>query len=102
MTLLKADLSHAAKKGWQKNPEEPCAFLEQSRVKLYQKFYSQILRELPSAGGHLQFLQSALQFLAVFCSVPELYPGKENAVTVVFAIRKLLTGMKSPFLHSHH
>lgn len=92
MTLLKADLSHAAKKGWQKNPEEPCAFLEQSRVKLYQKFYSQILRELPSAGGHLQFLQSALQFLAVFCSVPELYPGKENAVTVVFAIRKLLTG----------
>ncbi|XP_052540413.1 unhealthy ribosome biogenesis protein 2 homolog isoform X2 [Tympanuchus pallidicinctus] len=92
MTLLKADLSHAVRKGWQKNPEESCAFLEQSRVKLYQKFYSQILRELPSAGGHLQFLQSALRFLAVFCSVPELYPGKENAVTVVFAIQKLLTG----------
>ncbi|XP_042746731.1 unhealthy ribosome biogenesis protein 2 homolog isoform X2 [Lagopus leucura] len=92
MTLLKADLSHAVRKGWQKNPEESCAFLEQSRIKLYQKFYSQILRELPSAGGHLQFLQSALRFLAVFCSVPELYPGKENAVTVVFAIQKLLTG----------
>ncbi|XP_042678945.1 unhealthy ribosome biogenesis protein 2 homolog isoform X2 [Centrocercus urophasianus] len=92
MTLLKADLSHAVRKGWQKNPEESCAFLEQSRVKLYRKFYSQILRELPSAGGHLQFLQSALRFLAVFCSVPELYPGKENAVTVVFAIQKLLTG----------
>ncbi|XP_072188506.1 unhealthy ribosome biogenesis protein 2 homolog [Excalfactoria chinensis] len=91
-TLLKADLSHAVRKGWQKNPEELCAFLEQSRVKLYQKFYSQILRDLLSAGGHLQFLQSALRFLAVFCSVPELYPGKENAVTVVYAIRKLLTG----------
>lgn len=102
MTLLKADLSHAVRKGWQKNPEESCAFLEQSRVKLYQKFYSQILRELPSAGGHLQFLQSALRFLAVFCSVPELYPGKENAVTVVFAIQKLLTGMKSPFLRFPH
>ncbi|NXC45444.1 URB2 protein, partial [Penelope pileata] len=91
-TLLKADLSHAVKKGWQKNPEELCGFLEQSRVKLYQKFYSQILRELPSAGGHLQFLQSALQFLAVFCSVPELLPGKETAVTAVFAVKKLLAG----------
>ncbi|KAM6139697.1 unhealthy ribosome biogenesis protein 2 homolog isoform 1-T3 [Phoenicopterus ruber ruber] len=88
-TLLKADLSHAIKKGWQK---EPGGFLEQPRIKLYQKFYSQILRELPCAGGNLQFLQSALQFLTVFCSVPELYPGKETAVTVVFAIKKLLTG----------
>ncbi|XP_010288251.1 PREDICTED: unhealthy ribosome biogenesis protein 2 homolog [Phaethon lepturus] len=88
-TLLKADLSHAVKKGWQK---EPSGFLEQPRIKLYQKFYSQILRELPCAGGNLQFLQSALQFLTVFCSVPELYPGKETAVTVVFAIKKLLTG----------
>ncbi|NXH14435.1 URB2 protein, partial [Bucco capensis] len=88
-TLLKADLSHAVKKDWQK---EPSVFLEQPRIKLYQKFYSQILRELPCAGGNLQFLQSALQFLTVFCSVPELYPGKETAVTVVFAIKKLLTG----------
>ncbi|PKU39148.1 hypothetical protein llap_10548 [Limosa lapponica baueri] len=88
-TLLKADLSHAVKKGWQK---EPSGFLEQPRIKLYQKFYSQILRELPCAGDNLQFLQSALQFLTVFCSVPELYPGKETAVTVVFAIKKLLAG----------
>ncbi|KAM6406905.1 unhealthy ribosome biogenesis protein 2 homolog [Pluvialis apricaria] len=88
-TLLKADLSHAVKKGWQK---EPSGFLEQPRIKLYQKFYSQILRELPCAGDNLQFLQSALQFLAVFCSVPELYPGKETAITVVFAIKKLLAG----------
>ncbi|XP_042651820.1 unhealthy ribosome biogenesis protein 2 homolog isoform X2 [Tyto alba] len=88
-TLLKADLSHAVRKGWQK---EPSGFLEQPRIKLYQKFYSQILRELPCAGGNLQFLQSALQFLTVFCSVPELYPGKETAVVVVFAIKKLLTG----------
>ncbi|XP_068257065.1 unhealthy ribosome biogenesis protein 2 homolog isoform X2 [Nyctibius grandis] len=88
-TLLKADLSHAVRKGWQKEPSE---FLEQPRIKLYQKFYSQILRELPCTGGNLQFLQSALQFLMVFCSVPELYPGKETAVTVVFAIKKLLTG----------
>ncbi|XP_054250920.1 unhealthy ribosome biogenesis protein 2 homolog [Indicator indicator] len=84
-TLLKADLQ----KGWQK---EPSGLLEQPRVKLYQKFYSQILRELHCAGGNLQFLQSALQFLTVFCSVPELYPGKETAVTVVFAIKRLLTG----------
>ncbi|XP_037247492.1 unhealthy ribosome biogenesis protein 2 homolog isoform X3 [Falco rusticolus] len=88
-TLLKADLSHAVKKGWQK---EPSGFLEQPRIKLYQKFYSQILRELPCAGGNLQFLQSALQFLTIFCSVPELYPGKETAVMVVFAIKKLLSG----------
>ncbi|XP_009580598.1 PREDICTED: unhealthy ribosome biogenesis protein 2 homolog, partial [Fulmarus glacialis] len=88
-TLLKADLSHAVKNGWQKEPSE---FLEQPRIKLYQKFYSQILRELPFAGGNLQFLQPALQFLAIFCSVPELYPGKETAVTVVFAVKKLLTG----------
>ncbi|XP_074752824.1 unhealthy ribosome biogenesis protein 2 homolog [Athene noctua] len=88
-TLLKADLSHAVRKGWQK---EPSGFLEQPRIKLYQKFYSQILRELPCAGSNLQFLQSALQFLTVFCSVPELYPGKETAIMVVFAIKKLLTG----------
>ncbi|XP_010002846.1 PREDICTED: unhealthy ribosome biogenesis protein 2 homolog, partial [Chaetura pelagica] len=88
-TLLKADLSHAVKKGWQM---ECSRFLEQPRVKLYQQFYSQILRELPCAGGDLQFLQSALQFLTVFCSVPELYPGKETAITVVFAVRKLLAG----------
>uniref|UniRef100_A0A8D0FET3 URB2 ribosome biogenesis homolog n=1 Tax=Strix occidentalis caurina TaxID=311401 RepID=A0A8D0FET3_STROC len=88
-TLLKADLSRAVRKGWQK---EPSGFLEQPRIKLYQKFYSQILRELPCAGSNLQFLQSALQFLTVFCSVPELYPGKETAVMVVFAIKKLLTG----------
>ncbi|NXS71110.1 URB2 protein, partial [Pandion haliaetus] len=88
-TLLKADLSHAVKKGWQK---ECSGFLEQPRIKLYQKFYSQILRELPCAAGNLQFLRSALQFLTVFCSVPELYPGKETAVMVVSAIKKLLTG----------
>ncbi|KFQ55913.1 PREDICTED: unhealthy ribosome biogenesis protein 2 homolog [Nestor notabilis] len=87
-TLFKADLRHAVQ-GWQK---EPSGFLEQPRIKLYQEFYSQILRELPCAGDNLQFLQFALQFLTVFCSVPELYPGKETAVTVVFAIKKLLTG----------
>ncbi|NXA48052.1 URB2 protein, partial [Nothocercus julius] len=92
-TLLKADLRHALSKGdWQKNPEEPSGFLERPHIKLYQKFYSQILRELPSAGGHLQFLQSALQFLTVFCSVPDLPPGKETAVTVVYAVKKLLAG----------
>ncbi|XP_027757943.1 unhealthy ribosome biogenesis protein 2 homolog isoform X1 [Empidonax traillii] len=88
-TLLKADLSHPVRRGWQK---EPNGFLEQPRIKLYQEFYSQILRELPCAGDNLQFLQPALQFLTVFCSVPELYPGKEMAVMVGFAIKKLLSG----------
>ncbi|NXO33473.1 URB2 protein, partial [Locustella ochotensis] len=88
-TLLKADLSHPAKKDWQK---EPSGFLEQPRIKLYQEFYSQILKELPCAGSNLQFLQPALQFLTVFCSVPELHPGKETAVMVVFALKKLLSG----------
>ncbi|XP_057263003.1 unhealthy ribosome biogenesis protein 2 homolog [Pezoporus wallicus] len=87
-TLLKADLSHAVQ-GWQK---EPSGFLEQPRIKLYQEFCSQILKELPCAGDNLQFLQFSLQFLTVFCSVPELYPGKETAVTVAFAIKKLLAG----------
>ncbi|NWV94647.1 URB2 protein, partial [Machaerirhynchus nigripectus] len=88
-TLLRADLSHPVKKDWQK---EPGGFLERPRIKLYQEFYSQILKELPCAGSSLQFLQPALQFLTVFCSVPELYPGKETAVMVVFAIKKLLSG----------
>ncbi|NXS83839.1 URB2 protein, partial [Erpornis zantholeuca] len=88
-TLLKADLSCSVKKDWQK---EPGGFLEWPRIKLYQEFYSQILKELPCAGSNLQFLQPALQFLTVFCSTPELYPGKETAVMVVFAIKKLLSG----------
>ncbi|NWT94039.1 URB2 protein, partial [Urocynchramus pylzowi] len=88
-TLLKADLSHPVKKDWQK---EPSGFLKRPRVKLYQEFYCQILKELPCAGSNLQFLQLALQFLAVFCSVPELYPEKETAVMVVFAMKKLLSG----------
>ncbi|XP_053829582.1 unhealthy ribosome biogenesis protein 2 homolog isoform X4 [Vidua macroura] len=88
-TLLKADLSHPVKKDWQK---EPGGFLKWPRIKLYQEFYSQILKELSSAGSNLQFLQLALQFLTVFCSVPELYPEKETAVMVVFAIKKLLSG----------
>nr|XP_030124162.3 unhealthy ribosome biogenesis protein 2 homolog [Taeniopygia guttata] len=88
-TLLKADLSHPVKKDWQKEPSE---ILKRPRVKLYQEFYSQILKELPCAGNNLQFLQLALQFLTVFCSVPELYPEKETAVMVVFAIKKLLSG----------
>ncbi|NWH85202.1 URB2 protein, partial [Aegithalos caudatus] len=88
-TLLKADLSHPIKKDWQK---EPSGFLEWPRIKLYHGFYSQILKELPCAGSSLQFLQPALQFLTVFCSVPELYPGKETAVMVVLAIKKLLSG----------
>ncbi|NXO20011.1 URB2 protein, partial [Cisticola juncidis] len=88
-TLLKADLSHPVKKDWQK---EPSGILERPRIKLYQEFYSQILKELPCAGSNLQFLQPALQFLTVFCSMPELYPVKETAVMVVFAIKKLLAG----------
>uniref|UniRef100_A0A8C5UL64 URB2 ribosome biogenesis homolog n=1 Tax=Malurus cyaneus samueli TaxID=2593467 RepID=A0A8C5UL64_9PASS len=88
-TLLKADLSHPVKKDWQK---EPSGFLERPRIKLYQEFYSQILKELPCAGNNLQFLQPALQFLTVFCSVPELYPGKETTAMVVSAIKKLLSG----------
>ncbi|KAM8809402.1 unhealthy ribosome biogenesis protein 2 homolog [Eudromia elegans] len=92
-TLLKADLSHALSKGdQQKNPKEPGGFLERPHIKLYQKFYSQIVKELPSAGGHLQFLQCALQFLTVFCSVPDLFSGKETAVTVVYAVKRLLAG----------
>ncbi|NXX65514.1 URB2 protein, partial [Spizella passerina] len=88
-TLLKADLSHPVEKDWQK---EPSGFLKRPRVKLYQEFYSQILKELPCAGSNLQFLQLSLQFLTVFCSVPELYPEKETALMVVFAIKKLLSG----------
>ncbi|NWU28684.1 URB2 protein, partial [Dyaphorophyia castanea] len=88
-TLLRADLSHPVNKDWQR---EPSRFLEQPRIKLYREFYSQILKELPCAGSNLQFLQPALRFLTVFCSVPELSPGKETAVMVVFAIKKLLSG----------
>ncbi|XP_030412724.1 unhealthy ribosome biogenesis protein 2 homolog isoform X1 [Gopherus evgoodei] len=97
-TLLKADLSYLSMGGFmkmegeQENPKDPGKYREYSHTELYQKFYIQILRELTSAGGHLQFLHSALQFLTVFCSVTDLYPGEETALTVFHAVKKLLAG----------
>ncbi|XP_019382895.1 PREDICTED: unhealthy ribosome biogenesis protein 2 homolog isoform X1 [Gavialis gangeticus] len=91
-TLLKADLRFMNRDSEAKSPKDLSKHWECSHAELYQKFYSQILRELASAGGHLQFLRSALQFLTVFCSAPDLYPGKETAITVFYSLKKLLAG----------
>ncbi|XP_065258010.1 unhealthy ribosome biogenesis protein 2 homolog [Emys orbicularis] len=97
-TLLKADLSYMSTGGFmkmegeQENSKDPGKYRECSHTELYQKFYTQILRELTSAGSHLQFLHSALQFLTVFCSVTDLYPGEETALTVFHAVKNLLAG----------
>ncbi|XP_067391934.1 unhealthy ribosome biogenesis protein 2 homolog [Emydura macquarii macquarii] len=97
-TLLKADLNYMCTGGFmkmegeQENPKDPGKSQEHSHTELYQRFYTQILRELTSAGDHLQFLHSALQFLTVFCSVTYLYPGQETAVTVFHSVKKLLAG----------
>ncbi|XP_039188807.1 unhealthy ribosome biogenesis protein 2 homolog isoform X2 [Crotalus tigris] len=59
---------------------------------LYQSFCVQILRELDLAHNNLQFLHSALQFLSVFCSMPELYLPHVTSVAVFNSVRKLLAG----------
>uniref|UniRef100_A0A8C8S3S1 URB2 ribosome biogenesis homolog n=1 Tax=Pelusios castaneus TaxID=367368 RepID=A0A8C8S3S1_9SAUR len=97
-TLLKADLSYRCRGGFmkmggeQENPKDPGKYWEHSHTELYQRFYTQILRELSSAGDHPQFPHFALQFLTVFCSVKDLYPGQETAVTVFHSVKKLLVG----------
>nr|XP_006122063.1 unhealthy ribosome biogenesis protein 2 homolog [Pelodiscus sinensis] len=96
-TLLKADLMTCVggfmkTEGGQGNPKDPGKYREYSHTELYQKFYTQILRELTLAGGHLQFLHSALQFLTVFCSVTDLYPGQQTALTVFHSVKQLLAG----------
>lgn len=65
-----------------------------SHSELYIRFYSQILRELGLAGSSVQFLHSALQFLAVFCSVPNVYPVQETSLAVFHSVKKLLAGME--------
>ncbi|XP_066472804.1 unhealthy ribosome biogenesis protein 2 homolog isoform X2 [Tiliqua scincoides] len=97
-TLLKADSSCAYTAGLaagddkQSNPKEPIQYQQLSHGELYQRFYTQILRELDLASGNVRFLSSALQFLTVFCSMPDLYPGQEASIVVFHSIRKLLAG----------
>ncbi|XP_062980469.1 unhealthy ribosome biogenesis protein 2 homolog [Elgaria multicarinata webbii] len=97
-TLLKADSSwaHSAVLGSRENEPksstEPSTSQCLSHIQLYQSFYIQILRELDLASGNIQFLRSALQFLTVFSSMPELYPAQATSLAVFCAIRKLLAG----------
>uniref|UniRef100_A0A8D2LSG3 URB2 ribosome biogenesis homolog n=1 Tax=Varanus komodoensis TaxID=61221 RepID=A0A8D2LSG3_VARKO len=95
-TLLKADSScaHSAGLGTSEHeprrPMDPSTCHHISHAQLYQRFFIQILRELDLAKGNIQFLHSALQFLTVFCSMPELYPAQANSVAVFCTIKKLL------------
>ncbi|XP_060098821.1 unhealthy ribosome biogenesis protein 2 homolog [Heteronotia binoei] len=97
-TLLKADLSCTqiacpmTGEDEQKRLQESRRNQQLSHRDLYQRFYTQILRELDLAGGSFQFLSSALHFLAVFCSMPELLPAQETSVAVFHSIKKLLSG----------
>lgn len=97
-TLLKADsactqlVCLGAGEDEQRRPPESSRHQQLSHKDLYLRFYSQILRELDLAGGSVQFLSSALHFLAVFCSTPELLPPGETSVAVFHSIRKLLSG----------
>lgn len=98
-TLLKADSCCAYTAGLaagddqQSNPKEPVKYQQLSYGELYQRFYTQIMRELDMAGGNVQFLSSALQFLSVFCSMPDSYPEQEASIAVFYTIRKLLAGI---------
>ncbi|XP_048342323.1 unhealthy ribosome biogenesis protein 2 homolog isoform X1 [Sphaerodactylus townsendi] len=97
-TLLKADSSCThpvclvAGEDEHKRHKESSRHQQLSHSDLYQRFYTQILRELNLASGSVQFLRSALHFLAVFCSMPELLPAQETSVAVFCSIRKLLSG----------
>lgn len=98
-TLLKADSACTQTVGLvtgddqPNNPSESLRYQQFSHGELYRRFYIQILRELDLAGGNVQFLSSALQFLTVFCSMPDLYPEREAHIVVFHTIRKLLAGM---------
>ncbi|XP_061480460.1 unhealthy ribosome biogenesis protein 2 homolog [Rhineura floridana] len=97
-TLLKADLSCAHSVGLvtgenvQRSPPKPSKCQQLSHSELYQSFYVQILRELDLANGNVQFLHSALQYITLFCSTPELYPAQPTSVAAFHSIRKLLAG----------
>ncbi|KAL8185913.1 UNVERIFIED_CONTAM: hypothetical protein K2H54_059749 [Gekko kuhli] len=97
-TLLKADSSCTQPvclvtgEDEQKRPQESSRHQQLSHRDLYQRFYTQILRELDLAGGSVQFLSSALHFLAVFCSMPKLLPVQETSVAVFHSVKKLLSG----------
>lgn len=99
--LLKADSSSTQLVCLVNGEEEQKRLQESSRHQqfshrdLYQRFYTQILRELDLADGSVQFLSPALDFLAVFCSMPELLPAQETSIAVFHSIKKLLSGKPS-------
>uniref|UniRef100_A0A8D0HUI6 URB2 ribosome biosis homolog n=1 Tax=Sphenodon punctatus TaxID=8508 RepID=A0A8D0HUI6_SPHPU len=101
-TLLKADLSCVglgnilSEEEEEKNSKDLGGHRELFHAELYRQFYCQILRELVSARGHVQFLQSAFPFLTVFCLVPDLHSGQETTITVFHSIQKLLAGPGIP------
>ncbi|XP_020642157.3 unhealthy ribosome biogenesis protein 2 homolog isoform X1 [Pogona vitticeps] len=98
ITLLKADSFCAHLVGLETGESEsetspkPSTYQSLSHKELYQRFCVQILRELDLAGGNVPFLRSALQFLTVFSSLPEMYPEQITSVAVFHSVRKLLVG----------
>ncbi|XP_077202563.1 unhealthy ribosome biogenesis protein 2 homolog isoform X2 [Paroedura picta] len=97
-TLLKAD-SSCTQPVWlltgedeQRRLQESNRHQQLSHRDLYQRFYTQILRELDLASGSMQFLSSALHFLAAFCSMSEFFPAQETSVAVFHSVKKLLSG----------
>ncbi|KAM6462294.1 unhealthy ribosome biogenesis protein 2 homolog isoform 1-T1 [Liasis olivaceus] len=97
-TLLRADSSCfqctvlAADENELEGLMQPSKNWQLFHSELYQSFCDQILRELDLADGNPEFLHSALQFLTVFCSMPELYPPHITSIAIFNSVRKLLAG----------
>nr|XP_008122597.1 PREDICTED: unhealthy ribosome biogenesis protein 2 homolog [Anolis carolinensis]XP_008122602.1 PREDICTED: unhealthy ribosome biogenesis protein 2 homolog [Anolis carolinensis]XP_016854763.1 PREDICTED: unhealthy ribosome biogenesis protein 2 homolog [Anolis carolinensis] len=103
-TLLKADSSYVhlvslvPGESESESPVKPDKAQKLSHSELYKQFYVQILKELDLASGNVQFLYSSLQFLTVFCSMPEMYSAQVTPVAVFHSIRKLLLGPGIQFI----
>ncbi|XP_042300008.1 unhealthy ribosome biogenesis protein 2 homolog [Sceloporus undulatus] len=103
-TLLKADSSYVHLADLVSGASEPESPAKQGRTQqlshneLYKQFYFQILKELDLASVNVQFLQSALQFLTVFCSIPEMYSAQVTSVAVFHSVRKMLMGSGVQFI----
>ncbi|KAJ7342238.1 hypothetical protein JRQ81_009864 [Phrynocephalus forsythii] len=97
-TLLQADsfcahaVSLVAEESQAEGLTKPSPFRPLSHEELYCRCYLQILRELDLAGGNVQFLRSALEFLTAFSSLPGLYPAHGVSLAVFHSVRKLLVG----------
>ncbi|XP_023556602.1 unhealthy ribosome biogenesis protein 2 homolog isoform X2 [Octodon degus] len=91
-TLLEVDLSRHC---WDRMAETDRIL--RSHVALYQDVYTQLLSELPALAGNAQSFQTALRFLTLFFSAPELHPKKGSVFTSMFhSVRRVIADSEVP------